>query len=497
MRSVSLKSVLAELSARQLEFHAAAPVVDLEIAGITQTSKHRLPNSIFCALPGAHTTGLDFAAQAVTNGAVAIFADSSLQAGSAEQLPEVPLIWVRDLRAALGWLSDYIFGTSDSDMRLFGVTGTNGKTSVTSYLQRTLEQLGVSTGLSATTQRLVGGTEVAATLTTPEVTELHWLLAQMREAGNSCAAIEVSAQALVRQRVDGLRFEVVGFTNLSRDHLDDFGDMQTYLRAKLRLFSNKLSARGVIFVADEFTRQAVALSEIAVVTIGTDCDWSYQYEAGEIKLSSQAITGSIAFQGSEVMARNLALAAVMLVTADFDADLVFAAASRIDPQVRGRLELVASGSRLAYIDYAHTPDAIAQALRALADKPWVTLIFSASGNRDTGKRVEMAQAASAANYVVVTDFHPRDEDPAAIRRELVAELSQRRETETFVEVSDVVKAAEVAVAHTPIGGTIIWCGPGHLKYREVRGEKLAFDASAQLAIAISKSETSNPVVAND
>lgn len=451
------------------------------VSSIVQNSELVTADSVFAALPGANSNGLAFAEQAVQRGAVALLVDESLAGlGELTELraahPALAIVTVPQLRAKLGALASKVFGTSENGLRLFGVTGTNGKTSTATYLQRLLQALGESAGLSASTERIAGGQLLSAGLTTPEVCELHQLLAKMSDSGDAAAAIEVSAQALVRNRVDGLFFEVVGFTNLSRDHLDDFGTMDEYLAAKLRLFEGVRAGQGVVFAGDDYAIEVVRKAGVEVTTVGWEADWRYRFEAGQLVLNRDGTELALDWSGSELMARNLALALVMLMVAGFDVEQLRQAAAAIDPQVAGRLELISTAGPDCFIDYAHTPDAIAQALASLSDYPWVTIVFGASGNRDAGKRPEMAKAATAANLMVITDQHPRDEDPAEIRATLLAAARAEVGAERVVEVADPNLAIRQALVATPKDGAVIWCGPGNLRYREIADGKIAFDA---------------------
>ena len=451
------------------------------VSSIVQNSELVAAGSIFAALPGATSSGLAYAERAIELGAVAILVDESLTGGPelAEiraAHPAVVIVTVPALRSKLGSLAARVYATGEGGLRLFGVTGTNGKTSTVTYLQRMLEQLGESAGLSASTERIAGGQPLSAGLTTPEVCELHQLIAQMKDAGDAAAVIEVSAQALVRNRVDGLFFEVVGFTNLSRDHLDDFGTMDDYLAAKLRLFEGSRAAKGVVFAGDSYALAVVREAGVEVTTVGAAGDWRYRFEAGRLSLSRDEVELDLEWSGSELMARNLALALTMLLVAGFAAQDLARAAAAIDPQVAGRLELISDSGPACFIDYAHTPDAIAQALASLSEYPWVTIVFGASGNRDAGKRPEMAKAAAVANLLVITDQHPRDENPAAIRATLLATATAEVGDGRVVDIADPESAIRQALAATPKDGAVIWCGPGNLRYREVAGSKIPFDA---------------------
>jgi UDP-N-acetylmuramoyl-L-alanyl-D-glutamate--2,6-diaminopimelate ligase len=269
-----------------------------------------------------------------------------------------------------------------------------------------------------------------------------------------------------------LRFEVVGFTNLTRDHLDDYGSMENYFAAKAQLFTKERANQGVVFLADDYAQKLLEVATIPITTLGESADVNFRYEAGVLKLSGK-VEFEIEFAAGELMARNFSLALVMAHRAGYDIQKLSNAPAQY--QVPGRLELVSSAKPHVYVDYAHTPDGIAKAVEAISARyQGVTLVFGASGNRDAGKRAEMGRAASAADRVFLTDQHPRDEDPATIRAAVAEGLLGSGKY--FVEVSDPAQAIAEAIASTPRDQAVLWCGPGHLKYREIAGQKVAFDA---------------------
>jgi UDP-N-acetylmuramoyl-L-alanyl-D-glutamate--2,6-diaminopimelate ligase len=304
---------------------------------------------------------------------------------------------------------------------------------------------------------------------------MHHLLSQMRQHGQSHAAVEVSAQALVRHRVDGLRFEVAGFSNLSRDHLDDFGTMENYLAAKAKLFDSSFSDRAVINVEDEYGLQLYNSVSIPKVGIGEGLDYQASYEDGTLTIAGKADL-LIPFSKGFLMSKNFALALVMLLEMGIDKNLLKKAATEIDLQIPGRLERVSDKTPAVYVDYAHTPAGVAAAVSELKSKfHRLVVVLGASGNRDKGKRAEMALACAGAQAIVVTDQHPRDEDPAEIRSTLL-EAAKALDVEV-VEEANPAKAIATAIS---LGGdgAVLWCGPGQLKYREIKGEKVPFDAIA-------------------
>jgi len=240
---------------------------DVVLSGITLATADLRPGEAFVAIRGVNRHGAEFAPTAVAAGAVAIVTDAAGAEIAADT--GVPIVVVDDPRARLGELSAWVYGTADDIPLVLGTTGTNGKTSVTHLLAGILGQLDVVAGLSSTAERHIAGEVIVSRLTTPEASEFHALLALMRERDVEAVAVEVSAQALSRHRVDGVVFDVAGFTNLSHDHLDDYADMREYFEAKMALFTPERSRRGVISLDSDSGAEVAARSTVPVVTIVT------------------------------------------------------------------------------------------------------------------------------------------------------------------------------------------------------------------------------------
>lgn len=476
----------------------------VEVTGVTLSTGDLHPGDLYVGLQGAHSHGARFAAQAREGGAVAVITDAlgaELAADSG-----LPVLIVDDPRAALGEVSAWVYRTGPDSgdptaPLLFGTTGTNGKTSTSYLLEGILRQLGMVTGLSSTAERHVGDLTVVSRLTTPEASEMHALLARMREAGVRAVAVEVSAQAMTWRRIDGLVFDVVAFTNLSHDHLDDYADMEEYFRAKLELFEPEHGRRGVVSLDTTWGRRVVAESRIPVTTIATrghaaDGDYASAEWKVEILDESAAHTGFrlIGPDGRSLvtrepligwhMAANAALAIVMLVTAGFELEAI-GAALEADGGIRaylpGRTERV-SGDRgpSVYVDFGHSPDAFENTLGAV--RRFTTgrtiMLFGADGDRDATKRHEMARvAAELSDILIITDHHPRFEDPASIRATLLegARLAAHQPEEIY-EVSPPEDAIKKAVSLAREGDSILWAGPGHQDYRDIRGVRTPYSA---------------------
>jgi UDP-N-acetylmuramoyl-L-alanyl-D-glutamate--2,6-diaminopimelate ligase len=485
--------------AEEFGFEARGETAEAEIEGVSISSRAIEDGDLYVALPGRNAHGAAYAAEAAEAGAVAVLTDPA----GAEQLDgvDIPVLVTADPRAALGAVASWIYRTDSGLPDLYAVTGTNGKTSVVHLLDGILAQLGVLSALTSTAERRIGDVRLTSSLTTPEASDLHAMLARMKEAGVRAAVIEVSAQALTRHRVDAVVFDVAGFTNLSHDHLDDYADLEEYFRAKLALFDPDRAHRGVVLVDGAWGRRIADESRIPIATVAlTDVPADWHVTVGELTAESteftltapdgRTLSTSVPFFGA-YMAANAALAIVMLVEGGIDLDEIDHALARdggIDARIPGRIERL-SGERgpAFFLDYGHSPDAFSTTLRALkAVTPGrVVMVFGADGDRDRTKRADMgAIAAREADAVVVTDFHPRSEDPAAIRAALLAGARAERPEGELHEVPDPREAIRLAVELAGEGDAILYAGPGHENYREVAGVKLPYSARSDARVAL-------------
>lgn len=447
----------------------------VELSGVAQSANQVRPGDLFVALSGAKHHGIDFLQQAISNGAVALLTD---QAGLEKiEAASLPYAVVSEPRVVLGRICAEVFDISG--LRLFAVTGTNGKTSTATFLSWLLNSVGISCGLSASTGRIIGSKSWPATLTTPEVSELFRLLADMKIAGNQAAAVEVSAQAIERHRIDGLKFEVSGFTNLSRDHLDDFGSMENYLATKQRLFS-EFSLSSVINIEDQYGEQLANALPDALTLGESNADVRFQVSPGRparLQISTDSNQTVCKVAAGPLMARNFALAFAIALKAGVDFSALAKVSEKVTTVIPGRLQRVSSSQPAVYVDYAHTPAGVKSAVSELLQtNENLTVVLGASGNRDQGKRSGMAEATAGASQLVITDQHPRDEDPALIRAALIESANKVLSPNQIHEIPDPEQAIAWAISHTPRDGAVLWCGPGHLDYREVSGQKLPFNA---------------------
>ncbi|MCB5293492.1 UDP-N-acetylmuramoyl-L-alanyl-D-glutamate--2,6-diaminopimelate ligase [Arthrobacter sp. SO3] len=426
------------------------------------------------------------------------------------------MLLAREPRTLVGGLAALIYRSRPDDApapALYGVTGTNGKTTTTYFINALLQALGKRTGLIGTIEILAGGAPIPSLLTTPESTDVHALLALMRERGLDAASMEVSSHAVSFHRVDGIVFDVAGFTNLTQDHLDLHGSMEEYFRTKARLFTPGRARSAVVTVDDDWGVKLAAAAEIPVTTLATarpagagsgapsGADWTVvnpvprglgtdfvlrHRDGAELRVHT-GLPGSF-------NVANAALATVMVLAGGHEAAAVQTALDAGDPftvAVPGRMQLV-STAPAAVVDFAHNPDALARALEAVrSPEPGsrVIIVFGATGQRDQGKRPAMgAIAARLADTVIVTDDDPHDEDAAGIRADVLAGAVEAKEREglgcSIIEVFPRDAAIREAVDLAGPADTILVAGRGHEIWQEVKGVNLALDDRVELRSAL-------------
>ncbi|WP_343907938.1 UDP-N-acetylmuramoyl-L-alanyl-D-glutamate--2,6-diaminopimelate ligase [Nocardioides aquiterrae] len=452
----------------------------VEVTGISLSSQRIRTGDLYAALPGSRAHGIDFLEAALGAGAVAVLTDPT---GADAAGADVPVLVVDDPRAVLGRLAARLYGEPATVMRMIGVTGTQGKTTTTRLLESGLTGCGIPAAVIGTVGTRVAGEDVPTALTTPEAPDLHGLFALMRERGVEACAMEVSSHALVMGRVDGVVFDVAVFLNLGRDHLDFHADVEDYFRAKASLFTPGRARLGVVNVDDEHGRRLVDAATVPVRTFAVDRDADWRATDVVLRPDGSSFTvvapdGSAFSAGSPLPGGfNVAntLAAIAAAgEAGLDAPAIAGCIAR-GGGVPGRLERIEAGQDfVVVVDYAHKPDAVEAAigtLRPLTDGR-VIVVLGAGGDRDAGKRPIMAGAAARlADLLVVTDDNPRTEDPAAIRAELLAGVTEGE----AIEVGDRRLAIREAVRRARPGDIVLIAGKGHETGQEVDGVVHPFD----------------------
>ncbi len=471
----------------------SAATTDVEVRGMAVGSADVVPGDLFAALPGLRAHGADYASAAVAAGAVAVLTDADGAARILAMGLDVPVVVTdRPLRGLVGELAAWLYDEPATEVTTVGVTGTNGKTTTTYFVEAALRRHHERTAVVGTVELRVGEETIESPRTTVEAPVLHALFAMMRERGVTACAMEVSSHALALERVSGLRVDVAGFTNLQRDHLDFHGDMEGYFADKARLFAPERAARAVVCVDDEWGVRLAAEARIPVDTVATredsagraTADWLV-HEA-DIGLdgvgSSFRLTGP---DGVDVAATsplpglvNVSNAAVAIVLAHragvplADAVAGVGAATAIP----GRMERVVErtdGWPLCLVDYAHTPDALVLALEAVRPitPGRLVIVLGSDGDRDRGKRPIMGRiAAQLADVVVVTDENPRSEPPETIREAILAGARELRPD--LREVYEVAPRAAALRVGTLLAGprdTVIVTGKGHEPTQEIAG----------------------------
>lgn len=465
------------------------PVSGLEaimVGGLELDSRRIGPGDLFVALRGEQHDGGEFIAQAVTAGAVAVLRDGE-QAASVESVTgvsgaQVPVVPVPELRQRLGIVAARFFQHPSRELKLIGVTGTNGKTSVASFVARSLD--GDSRcGLIGTLGSGFSDDLRVQPNTTPDSISLNRSLRQFVDSGAQAAVMEVSSHGLHQGRVNGLKFDVGVFTNLSHDHLDYHGDMDAYGEAKRLLFTGHGVRHAVVNIDDEFGRRLCRemSREINLLSYGTSEDATVQarnlnYDAGGISFDLWHDGGQAPVRSGllgEFSVSNLLATAGVLISLDLPLAEVAARVSHLQA-VPGRMERFSNGAVTVVVDYAHTPDALDKVLRSLRIHCQGTLIcvFGCGGDRDQVKRPAMGRiAAELADRVIVTDDNPRGEAPAEIVRQIVGGVVDRGHIEV---IHDRAVAITRAIGQAADGDMVLVAGKGHEDYQIIGDRRLEF-----------------------
>ncbi len=465
---------------------------DIEVHGLCSDSRKVEPGFLFAALAGAEADGADFAAEAIARGAVAVLTrpDANLD------VPGVRVIADPDPRRRLAHIAARFYAAQPRTIA--AVTGTNGKTSVASFTRQVWQGMGHAAASVGTLGVEAPGYHARLALTTPDPIELHGVLAELSGRGVEHLAMEASSHGLDQRRLDGVRLSAAALTNISRDHLDYHPDPVGYGAAKRRLFEELLGDGVAVLNADDGSFEALA---VACKTNGQRII-GYGRNGAEIRL----IARSEREDGQEIKVEvgGQVHEALVPLPGSFQVDnalcalgLAWGCGGEVEPAlaalaglqgVRGRLEAVArhaSGAPI-YVDYAHTPDALEHALDALRGltRRRLVVVFGCGGERDRGKRAEMgAIAAARADRVIVTDDNPRREDPAAIRREILAACPAAD------EIGDRAEAIAAAVRDLETGDVVVLAGKGHEEGQTVGDSVRPFDDAAIARLAVAEPQT--------
>ena len=462
------------------------------VTGIAVGSGDIQPGDLFVAVRGAHAHGADHAAEAVAAGAVAVLTDADGRDRVTRSGLDVPVLVCADPRALAGEVSAWLYDNPADDLTLVGVTGTNGKTTTCYFVDAALHAAHAMTGIVGTVELRVGDEAIESPRTTVEAPVLHGLFALMRERGATACAMEVSSHALALDRVGGVLFDVVGFTNLQRDHLDFHGDMAGYFRDKARLFTPERARRAVVCVDDEWGVRLAGEVQIPVDTVATRDDspgaGTADWRVTDATIGLDGVGSTFTLVGPDGTTTpaasplpglvNVSNAAMAVVLAHRAGVPLAAAAAAVGTaaEIPGRMERVVErglGLPLCLVDYAHTPDALTLALQAVRPitPGRLIIVFGSDGDRDRGKRPIMGRiAAELADVLLVTDENPRSEDPATIRTAILdGARAARPDGRDIHEVVPRSHAVRVALELAGEGDTVIVTGKGHEPTQEIAG----------------------------
>ena len=464
---------------------AALPGVD--VGGLAYDSRNVQRGDVFVALRGAKAAGTDFTGDAIGRGAVAIVADVDPPAATS-----VPWIRVSDARAAMASMAAEFYGHPSRSMQVVGITGTNGKTTTAYLLRAVLEAAGKKCGLLGTVTYSIGERVLPALRTTPEAPDVQRMFRQMVDIGCEACVMEVSSHALALRRVDDTLFAAGVFTNLTRDHLDYHGDMESYFSAKKRLFDMlPANAPSILNVDDP---RGETLRKVAAAPVTYAINKAADVTPGPLSLSFEGLEFDVRTPAARVHVKsplvgrpnvaNILAAVATAIALGVPASAIERGLSNL-AGVPGRFEVV-SGPKdavIVVIDYAHTDDALKNLLetaRPLAQGRVIT-VFGCGGDRDRTKRPLMgAVAARLSDVVVITSDNPRTEDPVRIIDDIkrgVPPASDRDATRTAVVV-DRREAIEYAIGHAQPGDLVLLAGKGHEKTQMIGSTELPFDEAA-------------------
>jgi UDP-N-acetylmuramoyl-L-alanyl-D-glutamate--2,6-diaminopimelate ligase len=462
----------------------------ISFTGVTHRDSDVEVGDIFIAIPGAHVHGASFAQNAQKRGAVAVVTD----AVGAEMVIELPTLIVKDVRTAAALIASSLFRSAMRDMQSIAITGTNGKTTVSTLLYEIFEAAGRDTGLIGTVETRIGHEVIPSARTTPEAAELQALAAVMRERHMRHLVMEVSSHALSLQRVKGSHFAISAFTNLSQDHLDFHHDMDSYFAAKALLFTPEYSEQAFINIDSEYGVKLAATASVPITTVSRSqksATWhfvEFTETTSGAEFSIRGAGGILIDSRTQLFGSynldNLLMAIAIAHECGIDPIELAAVVPHL-LGAPGRLESVSLGQGFkALVDYAHSPDAVANVLAAARDftPGKIIAILGCGGDRDASKRPFMGVAlAEGSDVAIFTSDNPRSENPSHILSQMVGKLSI---SEPSRIMEDRAEAIAYAISLSQPGDTVLILGKGHEIGQEIHGVVTPFDDRIQLAQAI-------------
>ncbi len=451
---------------------------DVEVTGLSHDSRMVRYGNLFAALPGGRIDGHDHVAEAIERGAVAVLVQREVAASN-----RATILMVRDSRRALAQLADCFYGSPSKEIEVIGVTGTNGKTTVCYLTRAILREAGRSPALLGTIEYLIGGRSIPAERTTPEATYLQAMMRDAVREGCDCLVMEVSSHALSQRRVESIAFDVAVFTNLGRDHLDYHGSIEAYFNAKAPLFAMPGLKSAVVNSDDTWGRKLAASITVPLVTYGMHegaMVRALSVELGragsrfDIETDSHRLSVTLPLLGRHNVYNALAATSVAL-SSGVQPEVIVAALSKAKP-ARGRLEEVPCGKPYRiFVDYAHTEDALENALLAVREgcKGRVILVFGCGGNRDVSKRIPMGRVASRlSDLPIITTDNPRGEHPMEIIKEVSRGCDESGKH--CQAIQNRREAIAAALAEARDGDVVLVAGKGHERTQEFESTVVPF-----------------------
>lgn len=456
-----------------LKFVGIKNYQDVEVDALTCASKEKTNNSIYFCIKGTKVDGHDYALDAISNGAVCLVVERYLDI-------KVTQILVEDVRRAMSYISSIFFGTYKSKMKFVGITGTNGKTTTTHILRELLLKMNKKVGLIGTEGIYINSLMLPAMLTTPDPINLHKVISEMESNGCEYCIMEVSAHAIALNKIDDIHYDVVGLSNITKDHLDFFLTMENYVKCKSSLFSSKHAKCGVINMDAKYSKEIAKNADISVLTFGENAD----LKIANINTSSSNSDFSLIYNEKPYTAHtnlvgkynisNITMAVAVLMQLGYSINDILFALKNSQIFVPGRFNILDTDTDYkVVIDYAHTPDGIKNLLTAVKGLKMnkIITVFGCGGDRDKTKRSEMGEIATEmSDYVVVTSDNPRSENPELIIHDITKGLNKHN----FTSITDRRSAIEYALNMAGRNDIVAILGKGAERYQEINGVKIYF-----------------------
>ncbi len=456
-----------------LKFIGIKNYQELDINSLSCDSKEKLSNGIYFCIKGLHSDGHDYAEESLKNGAVCLIVERYLD------LPNTQIL-VENVRVAMSYISSVFYETYKSKMKFVGITGTNGKTTTTFLLREILTKMGKKVGLIGTEGIYINSLMLPPMLTTPDPINLHKTIKDMENNGCEYCIMEVSAHAIALNKIDDINYDVVGLTNITKDHLDFFLSMDNYVKCKSRLIDVKHAKCGVVNVDAKYCKDIVKNSNIKITTIGKDADlklislneqvvgtsFRLEYKSKQFSCSTNLI--------GNYNISNIMMACAVLINLGYKLREIMSIIKSNKFFVPGRFNVLKTGADFSVVvDYAHTPDGIKNILSAIKKLPHnkIITVFGCGGNRDKTKRNEMGKiSVEISDYVIVTTDNPRDENPEMIIEDIVENITSKN----IVKIVDRKSAIEYALSMAKTNDVVAILGKGSETYQEIKGIKNHF-----------------------